>query len=207
MEVMSVQMDYNDMKGIKVGDWVESVYVKGYFKVCDIKQSYRGGKDIGFILLLKKAFTPTMKFSFATEKCHIAWCEKLSEGKVSEIERLLNGNLTKKKKFDGMPSLFPCIQELFFLDIKKEQIESFREKLKGLQRYFTKEQFDGFVEQAGLKKYIKLDSLDPKNTITLSIYTQEWIVDSKKNMLFCNPQIGNSWGSLAKLDVEKWSDY
>lgn len=44
-------MDYNDMKGIKVGDWVESIYVKGYFKVSDIKQSYRGEKDIGFILL------------------------------------------------------------------------------------------------------------------------------------------------------------
>lgn len=202
-----MQINFKDTKNIKVGDWVESAYVKGYFKVSDIKQSYRGGKDIGFILLLKKAFTPTMKFSFSTEKCHIAWCEKLSESKVSEIERLLNGNAAKKKKFDEMPALFPCIQELYFLDIKIEQIESFREKLKGLQRYFTKEQFNNFVKLTGLAKYIKSDSPDPKKAITLSIYTEEWIVDSKKNMLFCNPQIGNLWGTFAKLDAEKWSDF
>lgn len=66
------------------------------------------------------------------------------------------------------------------MDIKKEQIESFREKLNDLPRYFTKEQFDGFVKQAEFTKYIKLDSPDPKNAILLSIYTQEWIVDSKK---------------------------
>lgn len=29
----------------------------------------------------------------------------------------------------------------------------------------------------------------------------------QKNMLFCNPQIGNLWGLLAKSDAEKWSDY
>ena len=200
-------MDYNDMKGIKVGDWVESAYVNGYFKVCDIKQSYRGGKDIGKILLLKKAFTSTMKFSFATEKCHVAWCKKLDESKIREIELLLDENPTKKKKLDELPPLFPCIQNLYFLGIEKEQLESFREKLKGLPRYFTKEQFDNFVKQAGLKKYIKSDSPDPKNAITFSICTQEWIVDSNKNMLFCNPQIGNVWGTLAKLDVEKWSDF
>ncbi len=39
-----------------------------------------------------------------------------------------------------MPLLFPCIKESFFLDIKKEQIESFREKLNDLPRYFTKEE-------------------------------------------------------------------
>lgn len=197
-------MQTDELKGIKAGDWVESAYVKGYFKVSDIKRGYRDGKDIGCILLLKKAFTPAMKFSFATEKCHVAWCQKSAESKVCEIERLLNENPAKKKKFDELPPLFPCIQNLYFLDIEKEQLESFREKLKGLPRYFTKEQFDIFVQQAGLKKYLKSDSPDPKNAITFSIYTQEWIVDSNKNMLFCNPQIGNVWGMLAKLDVEKW---
>ena len=67
-----MQADHNEMKGIKVGDWVESAYVKDYIKILDIKRGYRDGKDIGNILLLKKAFTSRMKFSFATEKCHIA---------------------------------------------------------------------------------------------------------------------------------------
>lgn len=75
-----------------------------------------------------------MKFPFATEKCHIAWCKKLSESRVSEIEKLLNGNLTKCRCFSLV------LKSRFFLDIKKEQIESFREKLNDLPRYFTKEE-------------------------------------------------------------------
>lgn len=173
---MALEVDVHNLKGIKIGDWVESSYLKGHFKVWQIEHGYRDGKDIGYLLLLKKAMTATMKFSFATEKCHATWCEKLDESKTREIERLLDENLTKKKKFDEMPLLFPCIQELYFLDIEKEQTESFKESLKGLPRYFTKDQFVGFVEQAGWKEYIRSDSPDPKHAVTFSIYTQEPII-------------------------------
>ena len=43
-----------DLKGIKTGEWVESVYLKGYFKVYQIKHCYREGKNEGYLLLLKK---------------------------------------------------------------------------------------------------------------------------------------------------------
>lgn len=197
-------MNLCDLKGITIGDWVESSYLKGYFKVWQIKHCYRDGTDGGYILLLKKVLTPAMKFAFTTEKCHVAWCKKLSDSQATEIERLLEENPTKKKKFDEMPPLFPCIQNLYFLDIQKEQIETFKEKLKGLPRYFTKEQFDIFIKQEGLIKFIKTTSDDPKNAITLTIYTQEWLVDLNKNMLFCNPQVGNMWGKLAKLNAGEW---
>lgn len=156
-------------------------------------------------MLLKKALSPQMKFSFSTEKCHVAWCEKLSESQVCEIERLLDENPTKKKKFEEMPPMFPCIQKMFFLDIEQEQIDEFKEKLNGLSRYFTEKQFDDFVKKEGLMKHIKTLSDDPKNAVTLTIYSQEWIVNSNRNMLFCNPQIGNMWGKLAKLDAEEWN--
>ena len=136
-----------DLKGIKTGDWVESVYLKGYFKVYQIKPCYREGKDEGCLLLLKKAFTSSMKFSFTTEKCHVAWCEKLTENKVRELERLLEENPSKKKKFEEMPPFFPCLQIFYFLNIPKDRIDSFREKLKELPRYFTKEHFDSFLSQ------------------------------------------------------------
>lgn len=202
-----MEMNLHDLKGIKVGDWVESSYLKGYFQVCQIQPCYREGKDCGYILLLKKVLTPTMKFSFTTEKCHVAWCQKLSEIQIREIELLLNGSPTKKKKFDEMPLLFPCIPNLYFLDIKKEQIESYKEKLKGLPHYFTQEQFDHFVKQIGLQKYMKENSDNPKNAVTLTIYPQEWLVDLNKNNLFCNPQIGSAWGTLARLDAKEWSGF
>lgn len=207
MGVPVLEIDIHDLKGIKVGDWVESACLKGYFKVCSIKHCYRDGKDIGYILLLKKAFTPKMKFSFTTEKCHVAWCEKLGDGKVCEIEQLLSENPEKKKKFDEMPPIFPCMQNLYFLDIDKGRLESFKDKLKFLPKYFTLKQFDDFVRQSGFNDCIKTSSDDPENAVTLTIYTQEWMVDSDKNMLFCNPQTGNKWGTLAKLDAEEWSDF
>ena len=95
----------------------------------------------------------------------------------------------------------------WLLDIGAGQIDAFREQLKGLPRYFTREQFDSFIEQADLRKYIKSNSTDPKNAITLTIYTQEWIIDSKGKSLYCNPQVGNMWGKLAKLDAAEWSDF
>ena len=202
-----MEMDVYNLKGIKVGDWIESSYLKWYFKVCQIKPCYRDRKDVGYLLLLKKVLTPTMKFSFTTEKCHVVWCEKLSESKAREIEHLLNDNPTKKKKFDELPPLFPCIQNLYFLDVETEQIENIREKLQDFPRYFTEEQFDHFVIQTGLKSYIKPSSEDPENAITFTIDTQEWMVDSDRNMLFCNPQIGNAWGKLARLDAEEWDDF
>lgn len=206
-EAITLQVDIYDLKGIRVGDWVESAYLKGYFKVSDIKRSYCNGNDIGYLLLLKKAFTPAMKFSFSTEKCHVAWCEKLSESKIGEIERLLEDNPKRKKKLDEMPLMFPCIQDLYFLEIGTEKPEKFEESLKELPRYFSREQFDHFISQVGWRKYLKSNSDDPKNAITLTIYTQEWIVDAKKDMLFCNPQIGKRWGTLAKLDAEAWNDF
>ena len=185
---------------------MESACLKWYFKVYRIRRSYRDGKDIGYILLLKKAVTPTMKLSFSTEKCHVAWCENLSEDRAKEIERSLEEDPAKKKKFDELPPLFPCLQNLYFLDIGKEQTESLKEKLKSLPRYFTEERFDNFIRQEGLRKYVKASSPDPKNDVTLTIYTQEWLVDPNKNMLFCDPRIGNMWGKLAKLDDEKWGE-
>lgn len=155
---------------------------------------------------MKKAVTPTMKLSFSAEKCHVAWCEKLSEDRAQEIERSLEEDPAKKKKFDELPPLFPCLQNLYFLDIGKEQTESLKEKLKSLPRYFTEERFDNFIRQEGLRKYVKANSPDPKNAVTLTIYTQEWLVDPNKNMLFCDPRIGNMWGKLAKLDDEKWGE-
>ena len=41
----------------------------------------------------------------------------------------------------------------------------------------------------------------------LAVYTQEWMVDSRKQMLYCNPQIGNLYGTLAKLDANEWNDF
>lgn len=119
MGVPVLEIDIHDLKGIKVGDWVESAYLKGYFKVCSIKHCYRDGKDVGYILLLKKAFTPKMKFSFTTEKCHVAWCEKLGDGKVCEIEQLLSENPEKKKKFDEFRRFsLACRTCIFWISIK-----------------------------------------------------------------------------------------
>ena len=54
---------------------------------------------------------------------------------------------------------------------------------------------------------MKENSDNPKNAVTLTIYTQKWLVDLNKNNLFCNPQIGSAWGTLARLDAKEWSGF
>ncbi len=41
-----MEIDVQNLKGIQVGDWVESSCLKGYFQVWQIRHSYRDAKDI-----------------------------------------------------------------------------------------------------------------------------------------------------------------
>ena len=41
----------------------------------------------------------------------------------------------EKEKFDEMPPLFPCIQNMYFLNVGKTQAENVGETLKALPRY------------------------------------------------------------------------
>lgn len=202
-----MNIDLYNLKNINVGDWVESSYLKGYFRVEKIKTNYRNKEDKGYLLLLKKAFTPNMRFSFSMEKCHVAWCHKLSDSKVQEIEKIFEENSNKKLKFEKLLPLYPCIQEIMFLEIDIKQINYFNKKLLILPKYFTKKQFNDFLKQENIFDYVKETSSNPKSAITLTIYTQEWMIDRNGNVLYCNPQIGNMWGKLAKLDDEKYSDF
>ena len=48
-------LDLYDLKEIKKGDRVQSAYLKGYFRVEDIKNSYRDGLYKRNLLILKKS--------------------------------------------------------------------------------------------------------------------------------------------------------
>lgn len=41
-----MEIDVQNLKGIQVGDWVESSCLKGYFQVWQIRHCYRDAKDI-----------------------------------------------------------------------------------------------------------------------------------------------------------------
>ena len=79
-----------------------------------------------------------MKFSFSIEKCHAAWCQKLDNLKVEEILTVFKNNPVKKDKFEKLPLLIPCIQEMYFLDIDINQIDSLKKKLEYLPKFFKK---------------------------------------------------------------------
>lgn len=133
--------------------------------------------------------------------------EKVSIDKIKEMEELFAASPSKKKKFDELAPVFPCLQEMMFLDIESSEIDFFRMKLERLPKYFTKDQFDKFIKEENIVDHIKTYVDKPKLGITLTIYSQEWMVDKNGNILYCNPQIGNTRGKLAELDDNKWCDF
>ena len=148
-----------------------------------------------------------MKFLFSIEKCHAAWCQKLDNLKVEEILTLFKNNPLKKDKFQKLPLLIPCIQEMYFLDIDINKIDSLKKKLEYLPKYFSKDQFNTFIKETHILDYIVSSPTDPKSLLQLTINTQEWMIDKDGNQLFCNPLIGNLWGKAAKLDDTIWNDF
>lgn len=192
---------------ISAGDYVYSIYLKGYFKVYKIKPCFRDGSYEGNLLLLKKILTKSMKFSISTDKCHADLCAKVGASELAEIERLLDANPGKRKKIDSMPPLFPCLQEHYFLDMAPDDVVLAEEKIKHLPKYFSKRQFEDFLNKVGLSKHIKANPASPKDSYILSVYTQQWMVDGERNYLYCNPQIGKTWGKLAKLNVDEFDDF
>ncbi|MDE6059407.1 MAG: hypothetical protein K2G44_05130 [Clostridia bacterium] len=202
-----MEIDVFDLKGIEVGNWIESEYFKGYFRVDYIKECYRERNPIGYQLFLRKGFTPKMKFMVDTKMCHVGWCKKVSEEKLLEIENFFAENPDKKQKFDNLPPLYPCYPHNYFLNITEEQVKEYEAKLKDLPKYFTINKFNKFVEQIGLRKFMRNNSKDPKNAIMLTICSEDWTVDSDKNRLYCNPHIGNAYGKLAMLNLEEYNEF
>ena len=180
-------MDLFDLKGISIGDWVECTQLSGYWLVTDIKESYLEHKKNGFILIMKRGFNSKMVFQNGTGWCHVHWCSKVSDAKLNQIEMLFLENPLKKSRFDEYPmKINPAIQS-WFLTCDDSKIDNFQKQLSSLDTRFTEKQFYRYVNQLGLRKYMKNYSQDSK--FVLRVHSFPWEVDENLSQLCFDPII------------------
>ena len=123
-----------------VGDWVTQ-YSAGYWKVVAIYDkyadeddwhtppTYRKGDHISYWVVLKKGFTPKMKWSNACECVDGYWCAPVSPEEKAAIEQSFESEPAKAKKFEAATSEpRPGIQNCW-ITLPKERIPQLEEEL------------------------------------------------------------------------------
>ena len=172
--------------GIKIGDWVTTCYA-GYWQVVDIKPAYFYKKFTNMLFVIKKGFTPKMKFSVILKYCATTWCNKVSDEKLREIQKYFASNQDKKQIFDtyDKPVIGECMS--WTVNLTEDMAKEFSSSLKELPEYFTIGQFNRYVEKIGLRKYMK--GAASQGRYRLWIKTYSWLVDKDLNGLFFAPEI------------------
>lgn len=161
---------------VKIGDWVKCYY-SGYWQVIDIKQNYVNGKFSDLLVIVKKGFTPNMKFNVSLKFCDISWCKKISENELCEIVKFFKENPSKKQEFDAYDGPLYGITKGWVVDLTEEEVKIYNDKLITLPKYFSLRKFNRLIEEIGLRKHMLQSSKKAKYMLT--IVTYPWLVDEK----------------------------
>lgn len=163
---------------VQIGDWVTCCF-KGYWQIIDIKQGYEKGKPSTIVAIVKKGFTTSMKYQQSMDWCDIRWCKKVNDTIYAEILDFFDKNPDKKLSFEQYTKTMYGITDGWLLDLKDEEVAQYNKQLKELQKYFSKRQFNKFVEEIGLRDHMYKSSSRAKYMMT--IVTYPWLVDEKNN--------------------------
>lgn len=137
---------------LQVGDWVTQ-YSAGFWQVAAIypkfadddyqgeKITWKKGDRLGDWAVLKKGFTPKMKFSNLCEFVDAQWCKKVSGEQLAAINAAFDANPKAKQKYDKAPNLPKPSVAALWLDLPEERVDEFRRVLDSLPERFTDVQF------------------------------------------------------------------
>ena len=181
---------------LKIGDWVKQ-YSAGYWQIIDIKPKYaeedidnenlkcKKGDLIGSWALMKKGFTPKMKFRVDSEYCDAAWCKPVSEEELAAINEYFATHPKDAEKFAAKPFAPPPAFSTLWLELPRGEEKSFREALSLLPVKFTKETLRRVLSEKGLWKYVSNPS--PNVNATLQMKLILWELDEKFDCLYYDP--------------------
>ncbi len=183
---------------IKIGDWVTQ-YSRGFWLVVDIKPKYaendycgdgikyKKGDLIGSWAIMKKGFTPKMKFRIDSDVCDSAWCKLVSPDILDIINQYFDENPNDYKKFIDTPFVDRPSVSTTWLQLTPEQVHIFQRAIKELPELFTQEEAMKLFERYNLKQCF---SFPPSNYTFICDHTL-WELDSNFNPLFKNPRLKN----------------
>lgn len=159
---------------VHVGDWV-TCYYSGYWQVVDIKHNFADKQLSDSLAIVKKGFTPNLKFHVSLKFCDIRWCEKISAQDLGKIDNYFHENPDKKRSFDAYDGPLPGIAKGWVVDLPDEDVALYQDKLTALPKYFSLRTFNRFAEKIGLRSHMLQSSKSAKYLLT--IVTYPWLVD------------------------------
>ena len=181
-----------------VGDWVTQ-YSAGYWQVVAIYDKYADADDwrdpptyhkgdhISYWVVLKKGFTPKMKWSNACECVDAYWCAPVSPEVKAAIEQAFESEPTKAKKFEAATSEpRPDIQNCW-ITLPEEHIQLLKEELATLPPQFTKEQL-----QQVLDRVPELTVGVPPSTVLLNLLLHPYELDENLDFIYCGYELNPS---------------
>lgn len=162
--------------GIGVGDWVTCFYA-GYWQVVEIKQNVTDSHFSDRLAIVKKGFTPKMKFQAALKFCDLAWCKRIGEGELRDITGYFEKNPDKRREFEAYDGPLYGVTKGWVVDLDEAEVPLYNEKLAAFPQYFSLRQFQRLTDDIGLRKHLFPSSRRAKYLLT--VVTYPWLADEK----------------------------
>ncbi len=182
---------------LKIGDWVTQ-YRKGFWKIVDLKPKYaeedyyddkgnlhKKGELVSSWALMKKGFTPKMKFMLDSDVCDFKWCRLIPPDIAEEINKYFKEHPKDHDKFSSLPFIDHPAVSTSWLHLTSEQVTSFEKVIQELPIQFTQNYAMQCFEKHGLKECF---SLPPANYRFVCWHTL-WELDEDCNPLYKNPEL------------------
>ena len=181
---------------VKIGDWVTQ-YQKGYWQVVDIKPryadedyngetvQYKKGDLLGSHVLMKKAFTPKMKFRLECNSCAEAWCKPVSPEIQAQIDEYFAEHPKDYEKFCNFPYTPQMYVSTSWVNLTAEEAERFEATIRMLPEAFTREEAMKLFEEKGLKHCF---GKPPANYIFYT-YSIPWDLTENFDRIYRNPEL------------------
>ena len=179
---------------IQIGDWVTQ-YSAGFWMVTDIKpkyaeedihdnrMNYKKGDLIGSWILMKKGFTPKMKFRLDSECCDSGWCKPVSPEIRSQIDQYFAEHPKDYEKFCNRPYIDRPAVCPAWINLVDDQVEAFKKNVQLLPETFTRKEAMAVFEKHGLMGCF---SRPPANYIFVCKHTL-WELDENFDPIFKEP--------------------
>ncbi|MBQ9746378.1 MAG: hypothetical protein IJW21_06105 [Clostridia bacterium] len=177
---------------LKPGDWVKQ-YSAGYWQIVDIKPKYaeedgkntKKGDLIGSWALLKKGFTPKMKFRVDSDCCDAAWCKPVSAEELAAINEYFAAHLKDAEKFAAKSFVTAPAISALWLELPEAEKARFEEAVASLPERFTQNQLFEILEAKELLKYVSKPS--PYVNATLQMNHLLWELDENFDCIYTDP--------------------
>ena len=157
------------MSNLEVGAWVTQ-YSAGYWQIVDLKPKYaeedragrRKGDLIGQWALLKKGFTPKMKFRLDCETVDAYWCKPINDEQKQAITQYFESHPEDHRRFEEQPFFERPTIATHWLNLTPEEVKRFQEALAFFPDKFTRAEGDSIFRERNL---ISCFSIPPANYV------------------------------------------